>query len=109
MAEAIYVQEGDMVDFTPTVDVPAGQVVVQGDLIGVAVVEIKANRLGSLATEGIFDVAKLTTVAFTVGTSLYWDDTANVVTTTATGNKLLGKATRAAALTDPTVRVRLFQ
>jgi predicted RecA/RadA family phage recombinase len=109
MAEAIYVQEGDMLDFTPTVDVPAGQVIVQGDLVGVATVEIKANRLGSLALEGVFDLAKPGTVTFAVGTTVYWDDTANVVTTTSAGNKLLGKVARAAALADPTVRVRLFQ
>jgi predicted RecA/RadA family phage recombinase len=109
MAEAVFVQEGDSVDYTPTADTPAGQVIVQGDLVGVAKLDIKANRLGAICVTGVYDFAKLTSVAFTVGTSLYWDDAANVATTTATGNKLLGKVVRAAATTDPTVRLRLFQ
>jgi len=57
----------------------------------------------------VLDFAKLTNVAYTVGTILYWDDTNNVVTATATGNKAIGKVVRAAATTDPTVRIRMSQ
>lgn len=67
------------------------------------------NVLGALAVTGVFDFAKATDVAYTVGTILYWDDTAHIATTTATGNKSIGKVVRAAATTDPTVRVRLSQ
>jgi predicted RecA/RadA family phage recombinase len=66
-------------------------------------------ELGSLIVEGVLDFNKLTNVAFTVGTILYWDDTNNVVTATATGNKAIGKVVRAAATTDPTVRIRMSQ
>ena len=48
-------------------------------------------------------------VAYTVGQILYWDDTNNVVTSTATGNKQIGKVVRAAASGDTTVRMRLSQ
>jgi predicted RecA/RadA family phage recombinase len=109
MPQAAYVQDGCVIDYTPTADLAAGEVVVQGDLVGVSKQEIKANKLGSLAVDGVFDFTKLTTVAFTLGTTLYWDDAANVATATSAGNKLLGKVVRAAATTDPTVRVRLFQ
>jgi predicted RecA/RadA family phage recombinase len=57
----------------------------------------------------VFDFAKNTGVAYTVGQILYWDDTTNVVTTTASGNKQIGKVVRAAATTDSTVRMRLSQ
>jgi predicted RecA/RadA family phage recombinase len=109
MPQAVFVHEGAAIDYTPTADVASGDVVVQGDLIGVAKLDIKANVLGALAVDGVFDFAKLTTVAYAVGTILYWDDTNNVVTTTATGNKQIGKAVRAAALADPTVRVKVTQ
>lgn len=111
MAEAVFVQEACAIDYTPTADVPSGMVVVQGDLIGVARMPIAANTLGSLAVEGAFDVAKATGggTALAVGAIVYWDDTANVATTTAAGNKLLGKVIRAAADADTTVRVRLMQ
>jgi predicted RecA/RadA family phage recombinase len=109
MAQAVFVHEGASIDYTPAADVAAGDVVVQGDLAGVAKLDIKAGKLGALAVEGVFDFAKNTGVAYTVGQILYWDDTNNVVTTTATGNKQIGKVVRAAATTDTTVRVRLSQ
>ena len=109
MPQATFVQEGRNVDYTPGADVAAGDVVVQGDLVGVAKVEIKSGKLGAVSVDGVYDFAKNTGVAYTVGTILYWDDTANVVTTTATGNKVIGKVVRAAATTDTTVRVRVSQ
>jgi predicted RecA/RadA family phage recombinase len=109
MAQATFVQDGATIDYTPGADVAAGDVVVQGDLVGVAKLDIKANKLGALAVVGVFDFAKAGGVAYTVGTLLYWDDAANTVTTTSAGNKLLGKCVRAAASADTTVRVRLSQ
>jgi predicted RecA/RadA family phage recombinase len=107
--QAQFVHEGDYVDYTPGAAVAAGDVVVQGDLVGVAKGDIAANKLGALALTGVFDFAKATNVAYAVGTILYWDDTNNIVTATATGNKQVGKVVRGAATTDPTVRVRLSQ
>ena len=52
---ARYIQSDEVIDYTPTADVAAGQVVVQGDLIGVAKRPIDANALGALAVEGVFD------------------------------------------------------
>jgi predicted RecA/RadA family phage recombinase len=109
MPQTTFVQEGCSIDYTPGADIAAGDVVVQGDLVGVAKLEIKSGKLGSLAVDGVFDFAKNTGVAYTVGTFLFWDDTANVVTATATGNKMIGKVVRAAATTDTTVRVRMSQ
>jgi predicted RecA/RadA family phage recombinase len=109
MPQAVFIQEGAAIDYTPGADVTAGDVIVQGDLVGVARFDIKSGVLGALAVTGVFDFAKATNVAYTVGTILYWDDTNNIVTATATGNKQVGKVVRAAATTDPTVRVRLSQ
>jgi predicted RecA/RadA family phage recombinase len=109
MPQATFVQDGASIDYTPVADVAAGDVVVQGDLVAVAKLDIKANKLGALATGGVFDFAKNAGVAYTVGTILYWDDAANVVTTTSAGNKQIGKVVRAAASADLTVRVRLSQ
>lgn len=109
MAEAVFVQRGDTVDYTPSGNVAAGTVVVQGDLIGITTRAIAANVLGALSVSGVFDVAKNTGVTYSAGAILYWDDTNNVVTTTASGNKQLGKVVLAAASADTTVRVRLTQ
>jgi predicted RecA/RadA family phage recombinase len=109
MPQTVFVHDGLSIDYTSGADIATGDVVVQGDLVGVAKLEIKSGKLGALAVDGVFDFAKNTGVAYTVGQLLYWDDTANVVTTTATGNKLIGKVVRAAASADTTVRVRLSQ
>ena len=108
---ARYVQDDAAVDYTPTADVASGQVVVQGDLVGVAKRPISANTPGALATEGIFDFPKATGAGsgIAAGTSVYWDATNNVATATAGSNKLLGKTTVAAADADATVRVRMHQ
>jgi predicted RecA/RadA family phage recombinase len=109
MPQATFVLEGDTIDFMAAATVAVGDVVVQGDLVGVVTRTLAIGELGSLIVEGVLDFNKLTNVAFTVGTILYWDDTNNVVTATATGNKVIGKVVRAAATTDPTVRIRMSQ
>ncbi len=96
MPQAVFAHEGAAIDYTPGADVAAGDVIVQGDLVGVARLDIKSGVLGALAVTGVFDFAKATNVAYTVGTILYWDDTNNIVTTTATGNKQIGKVVKAA-------------
>lgn len=108
---ATFVHDGSMIDYTPSADVAAGDVVVQENLVGVAKRPLPANRPGSLAVEGVFDFPKATgTGSGTAsGTSVYWDATAKQATTTASGNKLLGKTVKAAADSDTTVRVRLTQ
>jgi predicted RecA/RadA family phage recombinase len=111
MPQAVYVQEGESIDYTPGANVNAGDVIVQGELIGVAKLDIVSGKLGALAVAGVFDFAKATGggTAIAIGVNVYWDDTNNVATTTSAGNKLLGKTVRAAADADTTVRVRLLQ
>jgi predicted RecA/RadA family phage recombinase len=109
MPQATFISDGKYIDHTPAGALASGDVVVQGDLVGVVQRPLAAGELGALAVDGVFDFAKNTGVAYTVGTILYWDDTNNVVTTTATGNKQIGKVARAAASADTTVRTRLSQ
>jgi len=108
---ATFVHDGSIIDHTPGSDVAAGAVVVQGELIGVAKVPIPANKLGALAVVGVFDFPKATGggTAITAGANCYWNAGAQQATTTATGNKLIGKCVRAAADADATVRIRLMQ
>lgn len=111
--EAKYVQEGGAIDYTPTADVAAGQVVVQGDLVGVTRTPIAANAGGSLAVTGVFEFAKATGggTALAVGTKVYWDDAENVAKADdeSGANKYVGKVIAAAADADATVRVRMDQ
>jgi len=108
---ATFVHDGNTIDYTPATDVAAGDVVVQGELIGVAKVPIPADKLGALAVTGVFDLPKATGTgeAIGAGANVYWDEANQQATTTATGNKLIGKTVAAAGDDDTTVRVRLSQ
>ncbi len=91
MAEALF-QKGSPVMFehTPSgADVAAGEVVVSGDLTAIAHSKIEDGKLGNLAYGGgIYEVT--VDAAITIGKKIYWDNTANKVTETSTGNKVFG-------------------
>ena len=108
---ATFVQDGRYVDYTPGSAVSAGAVVVQADLVGVAVRDIPANTLGVLSVEGVFTFPKATgaSTAIAVGTTVYWASGTSTATATATSNKLIGKVVKAAVDADATVLVKLFQ
>jgi predicted RecA/RadA family phage recombinase len=112
MAKAVFIQDGRSLDYTPGANVAAGDVVVQGELVGVAKVPIPAGQLGALAVEGVFDFAKEAGggVTFAVGSLAYWDETNKVAVATDGGgtNKRLGKVVAMAADADSTVRVKLI-
>ena len=60
MATAQFIHNGDSIDYTPGAAVAAGDVVVQGDLIAIAKLDIAVGQRGALATVGVFDVPKAT-------------------------------------------------
>ncbi len=110
MAQAVYVQTGARIDYTPAVAVTGGDIVVQNaEFVGIASADIAAGRLGALAIEGVFDVAKQVGVltTFEVGDNVYWDDLNDRAVTIGGGNAYLGKCIRAAANNDSSVRVKL--
>ena len=107
---AIFVQDGDSIDYTPAADVSAGAVVVQEDLVAIAKLDIAANTQGSLSVTGIFDVPKIggPGMAITTGTKLYWDSANQYATTIEIEGKYMGKAVRDAGDNDATVRMKLL-
>lgn len=115
MAQATFVQEGRVADYTPSSDVDPGDVIVQSSLIGVSSQAIDADALGSIAVDGIFDVVKITGVV-SAGAPVYWDPTGDPVggtagsgaaTTTQGALKLFGWAVLSALSAGTTVRVKL--
>jgi predicted RecA/RadA family phage recombinase len=67
MAYATFSGEGRAIDYTPTTDVATGDVVVQGDLVGVARAPIPANTTGALVIASVFDFAKATGAGSGIG------------------------------------------
>ena len=108
-----YLRDGNYVAYAPSSPVAAGAVVVQGDLVGVAITPIAAGWIGSLAVAGVFVLPKATGTGtgLSVGTKVYWDATAGVVTASdgSGTNKYVGKVVAAATTGDATVQVRLSQ
>ena len=111
MSGVIYKKDGDAVNYTPVAAVAAGDVVVQGSLVGVAKLPIAAGALGALHVVGVFQFPKATgsSSAITAGALVYWDDSADVATTTSSGNTLIGKCTLAGADAVATIEARLDQ
>lgn len=111
MATAIFRHKGDAIDYTPGSAVSAGDVVVQGELVGIAKTDIAANKLGAIAVTGVYDVPKPTGVGtdYSAGDILYWDVAdGNAQNDADTGtNKQIGKVVTDVATTDTMVRVLL--
>ena len=109
--DARYVQRGDAIDYTPTADVAAGDVVVlSSKLVGVAKLDIKAGELGALALTGVYEVAKASGVAFAAGMEVGWNPTdRKAVAAGAAGSVKIGHAVALTGASDPTVFVRLCQ
>jgi predicted RecA/RadA family phage recombinase len=109
-----FIHDGDAIDYTPSADVAAGDVVVQEDLIGVAKLDIPADTLGALHVTGVFDFPKAvgSGTAITAGLEVNWDAVNKEAYPRLGGSssdKLLGKSVAAAGDNDATVRVRLVQ
>jgi len=115
MAIARFIQEGKSIDYTPQADVTAGDVVVIGDLVAVAKIDIAAGQLGALAIEGVFEVPKEAAAAdkaIAFGTKVYWNETDKRVETSPgdpVTHKYMGKTIKAALTTDTITRVKLEQ
>ena len=106
---AIYVGVGDSIPYIPSSDVPAGEVVsFAGDRVyGVTRSPILAGQLGSLATEGVFDLVKGND-AFVVGDEVFWDKTTKTAVKTSGANRFrIGLCYRDAAAGDARVRVKI--
>lgn len=106
---ATYRNEGVRMDYTPGAAVSAGDVVVVGDLVGVATRDIAANALGALNINEVFRFPKTagTGEAIAQGKIVYWDATNEVMTETSTSNQKAGITVAAAAADDETVDVLL--
>ena len=109
MAEATHVHCGSEIDYTPGSAVVVGQVIEQVNLIGIAPRPIAANEAGVLSVEGVFDVVKTASLVVNLGDKIYWDDTANEANKTSASNMYMGKAVKASAAAETTVRVKLDQ
>lgn len=107
MSLTTYRQMGDMIDYTPSGNVSAGDIVVQVDLIGQVVSDTLADQKGALRIEGVINAPKLSTDVVAIGDILYWDAGNSRCTKTASTHKIIGKAVEAAGSGVTDVDVKL--
>ena len=67
------VQAGNVIDYTAGATIASGDVVVIGNIIGVALGDIANGATGSVATRGVFTVPKVSAAVIAQGESLVWD------------------------------------
>ena len=73
-----YVNEGNVITYSNSGSaISAGDVVVVGQQIGIALVDIANGSTGSVAMEGVFTVAKVSGAVIAQGESVIWDASAS--------------------------------
>ncbi|TCR07260.1 DUF2190 family protein [Neorhizobium sp. JUb45] len=102
-----YIQPGNTVTVTAPYDVVSGGGVLVGTIFGVAATSAKAGETVEIKLNGVYELGKTSAQAWTFGALAYWDDTNKAVTTTASGNTLIGKTLAVAANPSATGIVRL--
>jgi len=86
--------------------IPAGGIVVDGELVGCAVRPIEPGATGALDVDGNWRFPKASGETFSVGAACYWDASNEAVTSTTSGT-LLGVCVESAASDDETILVAL--
>lgn len=104
-----FVQPGANLTLAAPYDRLSGEAAMIGSIFGVASNNVTSGDDGVFVTEGVFDLAKAPSQAWTAGAKVYWDATNKYLTTTASGNTLVGVATAAVAggAGDTTGRIKL--
>lgn len=102
-----YIQPGENITLAAPYDVAAGGGALVGTVFGVAQGAALTGADVVLVRRGVFEMAKTSAQAWTVGAKLYWDNTNKVVTTAASGNTIIGAAAAAAANPSATGMVLL--
>lgn len=102
-----YIQPGDSITVPAPADVKSGDLVVVGDLFGVAQFSAASGDPVEIATKGVFGLPKVSAQAWSVGAKVYYVAADKNVSTTATGNTFIGHATEVAANPSDFGAVRL--
>jgi predicted RecA/RadA family phage recombinase len=90
-----FVQPGKTITVPAPYDVSSGDPVLVGAIFGVASHDALSGEDLELVREGVFDLKKAASQAWTSGAKVYFDAAAKGLTSTATSNTLVGAAAKA--------------
>jgi len=71
-----FVQDGDIIQHTAVADIASGDLVVAGNTLGVALVNIANGATGSVKITGVFVLPKVSAAVIAQGEYLTWDASA---------------------------------
>lgn len=101
-----FVEKGETFRFVADKDYKSGDVVIVGDLVGIAVTDAKTGDESVAHACGVYRLPK-SAGAIGQGAKVYWVTADSNISTTASGNTLIGRAWAAQQAADPTVDVKL--
>lgn len=103
-----FIESGERLDYTvgSGETITSGDVIIKGEIIGIALNDGVEGDVVTLLLEGVFELPKATG-AITLGAKVYWVAADSNLSTSASGNTLVGVAWAAALSGDTTVNVRL--
>ena len=90
-----YIQPGNTITLTAPYDVTSGDGLLVGSIFGVASGAALNGAAVEAALVGVFDLTKVGSQAWSVGDTIYWDNTAKNCTKTTSGNTKIGVAVAA--------------
>lgn len=104
-----FIQPGHTLTLTAPAEVASGDGLLVGAIFGVATHDALAGAEVETQLDGVVEIAKAASQAWTAGAKVYWDNTAKRVTNIASGNTLIGVAVLAvgAGAEETIGRVRL--
>jgi predicted RecA/RadA family phage recombinase len=98
-----FVQNGDNIDVIASAAYTSGQLVIEGNLVGVAVADIASGATGSIATKGVYAFQKEAAATLVQGDIAYYDTTTKKLDATNT-NPAVGYVV---AVSGDTVHVKI--
>lgn len=102
-----FVYDGEHFNYTAGATITSGDLVPMTDMVGLALSPATSGTTIAVRTEGVAELAKLSTDVITQGQIVYWDNTNKRITTTSAGNTRAGKAYAAAGNGATKVQVKL--
>lgn len=102
-----FVQDGEVITLPAPYDVASGAGLLVGTIVGIATNTALSGADVEVQTCGVFDVAKVSAQAWTVGATIYWDNAAKNFTTVSSANTKAGVAVAVAANPSAVGRIRL--
>ena len=102
-----FIQRGDNLTIPAPATVTSGAPVIAGEIVGIALGDAASGAAVDVATLGVFEIAKVAADDMSLGDVIYWNDSAELATITATDNTKLGVAVAAAGAGTGAVNVRL--